>query len=212
MRGMTATTVHLVDDDESHLRAVGRMLSAQGFQVRTYSSGAALLSGVDGDTRGCVVADLDMPELDGLQLQAALARGGILMPVVFLSGRGDIPHTVQAMREGAVDFIEKHAPGDQLVAAIRRAFAQDTADRDERQRRSELARRFESLTPRELEVLAEVIDGLLNKQIAAKLGICERTVKMHRTSITTKVGVHSAARLSTLAREAGLFGLAASGR
>jgi FixJ family two-component response regulator len=209
---MSAPSVYLVDDDESHLRAVARMLSAQGFPVRTYSSGAALLSGVNGDTRGCVVADLEMPELDGLQLQAALARGGILMPVVFLSGRGDIPHTVQAMREGAVDFIEKHASGDQLVAAIRRALERDAAESAERGRQGELARRFASLTPRELEVLAEVIDGLLNKQIAAKLGICERTVKMHRTSITTKVGVHSAARLATLAREAGLFGLAASGR
>lgn len=210
---MSSASVHLVDDDESHLRAVARMLSALGFPVRTYASGASLLAGVDGDTRGCVVADLDMPELDGLQLQVLLARRGILMPVVFLSGRGDIPHTVQAMREGAVDFIEKHAPGDRLVAAIRRALERDVAESAERCRQGELARRFASLTPRELEVLAAVIDGLLNKQIAAKLGICERTVKMHRTSITTKVGVHSAARLATLAREAGLFGgLAANGR
>jgi FixJ family two-component response regulator len=154
-----------------------------------------------------VVADLDMPELDGLQLQAALVRADILMPVVFLSGRGDIPHTVQAMREGAVDFIEKHAPGEQLVAAVRRALDRDAAENDARGRQGELASRFAKLTPRELEVLGEVINGLLNKQIAAKLGISERTVKMHRTALTTKVGVHSAARLATMAREAGLFGL-----
>jgi FixJ family two-component response regulator len=209
---MSVAKVHLVDDDESHLRAVARMLSAQGFAVRTYSSGAALLAGVEGGTRGCVVADLEMPGLDGLELQAALVREQILMPVVFLSGRGDIPHTVRAMQEGAVDFIEKHASGDRLVAAVRRALERDAAESAERGRKSELARRFARLTPRELEVLAEVINGLLNKQIAAKLGICERTVKMHRTSLTTKVGVHSAARLATLAREAGLFELPSHGR
>jgi FixJ family two-component response regulator len=203
---MTGALVHLVDDDESHLRAVARMLSAQGFSVRSFPSGASLLSKVNSDTRGCVVADLDMPELDGLQLQAALARAQIFMPVVFLSGHGDIPHTVQAMREGAVDFIEKHAPGERLVAAVRRALARDAAECALRDRRGELARRFTSLTRREFEVLAEVINGLMNKQIAAKLGISERTVKMHRTSITTKVGVHSAAQLATLARDAGLFG------
>jgi len=202
---MTAPTVHLVDDDESHVRAVGRMLTAQGFAARTFTSGDSLLAGVSRETRGCVVADLEMPGLDGLALQKALADAGIFMPVVFLSGRGDIPRTVRAMQEGAVDFLEKHAPADELVAAIRRALARDAEENAARAHLGAVSKRFANLTQRELEVLAEVVRGRMNKQIAASLGISERTVKMHRTSITTKVGVHSAAQLATLAREAGLF-------
>jgi FixJ family two-component response regulator len=199
------TTVHLVDDDESHLRAVARMLSVEGFAVRAFPSGEALLAAVGAETRGCVVADLEMPGLDGLALQDALHEARVLMPVVFLSGRGDIPRTVRAMREGAVDFLEKHVPKEELLAAIRRAIAQDAAECGRRERIDEQRRRFDRLTRREIEVLREVVRGLMNKQIAAKLGISERTVKMHRTAITTKVGVHSAAQLATLAREAGIF-------
>lgn len=198
--------VHLVDDDESYLRAVARMLRADGFAVATFPSGQALMTSVARGTRGCVVADLDMPGMDGLDLQAALSAASVHLPVVFLSGRGTIPSTVRAMREGAVDFIEKHVSREALIAAIRRALADEAAEFERRTQAAALARRFEKLTPRELEVLAEVVAGLMNKQIAAKLGISERTVKMHRTSLTAKVGVHSAARLATLARDAGLFG------
>lgn len=202
---MNPATVHLVDDDESHLRAVARLLSTTGFQVRTFSSGKSMLEFVDRETRGCVVADLEMPELDGLELLAELRRAGIFMPVLFLTGRGDIPRTVRAMQGGADDFIEKHVPAEHLIAAIRKALAHDASESERVRQLGEIARRFEGLTKRELEVLAELVKGLLNKQIAAKLGISERTVKMHRTSITTKVGVHSAAQLATLARDAGLF-------
>ena len=206
---MNPATVYLVDDDESHLRAVARLLSAKGFQVLTHASGKSLLGCVGRETRGCVVADLEMPELDGLELQAELRRAGILMPVLFLTGRGDIPRTVRAMQGGADDFIEKHVPAERLIAAIRKALAHDASESERVRQLGEIARRFEGLTKRELEVLAELVKGLLNKQIAAKLGISERTVKMHRTSITTKVGVHSAAQLATLARDAGLFETAA---
>lgn len=202
---MIAPTVHLVDDDESYIRATARMLSAEGFAVRPLASGEALLAGITRETRGCVVADLEMPGLDGIALQAEMGRLGILMPVVFLSGRGDIPHTVRAMREGAVDFIEKSASREMLVESIRRALARDAADFGQRAGTVALQKRFARLTQREREVLGEVVRGRMNKQIAATLGISERTVKMHRTSITTKVGVHSAAELATLAREAGLF-------
>jgi FixJ family two-component response regulator len=198
-------TVHVVDDDESHLTSVARMLKAAGFTVRTFDSGQALLAGVSVESRGCVVADLDMPGLDGLALQEALGLARIFMPVVFLSGHGNISSTVRAMQKGAVDFIEKHAPGEQLLGAIRRALELDCAEAGRRGRLADLGRRFSTLTQRELQVLAEVVRGRLNKQIAATLGISERTVKMHRTSITTKVGVHSAAQLATLAREAGVF-------
>jgi two-component system response regulator FixJ len=206
---MTAPTVHLVDDDESYARAIARLLAAHGFAVRTFASGKSLLSSVGTETRGCVVADLEMPELDGLALQAEMSRAGIFMPVLFLSGHGDVPRSVRAMREGAVDFLEKQAPREQLLAAIRRALERDSAESGCRQKRAELSLRFSRLTKREVEVLREVVNGLMNKQIAARLGISERTVKMHRTSITSKVRVHSAAQLAMLAREAGLFSPAA---
>lgn len=195
--------VHLVDDDESYLRASARMLTAQGFRVAAFSSASELLAAVSTDTRGCVVADLGMPDIDGLELQALLARVGVRLPLVFLSGQGDIPSTVRAIQRGATDFLEKRAPRDQLIAAVRRALARDAVEHEERERLAELKRRFNGLSRRELEVLREVLHGQMNKQIAASLGISERTVKLHRTSIKAKIGVNSAARLATLARDAG---------
>jgi FixJ family two-component response regulator len=202
---MNTPTVHLVDDDESCLRASTRVLSAAGFIVRAFTSGQEFLATAGPDSRGCVVADLEMPGLDGLALQATMGRAGLLMPIVFLSGRGDIPRTVRAIQEGAVDFVEKTAPQHKLLEAVRRALARDVSESDRRLKAANMRERLASLTPREHEVLGEVVAGLLNKQIAAKLGISERTVKMHRTAITRKLGVHSTARLAVLAREAGLF-------
>lgn len=204
--------VHLVDDDESYLRATSRMLATEGFPVGAYASGARLLAAVTRETRGCVVADLSMPEIDGLELQAALVRAGIEMPILFLSGRGDIPSTVRAMQGGAVDFLEKHAPREKLLSAIRRALEFDARNSESRAVHAALRQRFETLTKREIEVLREVVRGQMNKQIAASLGISERTVKLHRTAIKSKIGVQSSARLATLARDAGLFEDAAAGR
>jgi FixJ family two-component response regulator len=195
--------VHLVDDDESCLRSTARMLAAEGFCAAAHTSGASLLLSVSSATRGCIVADLNMPGMDGLELQAALSRRGVLMPLLFLSGQGDIPRTVRAMQGGAVDFIEKLAPREQLFAAIRRALEQDAAEHGRRARALELRRRFDGLSRREQVVLREVLRGQMNKQIAATLGISERTVKLHRTSIKSKLGVHSPARIAALARDAG---------
>jgi FixJ family two-component response regulator len=202
---MTSTLVYLVDDDESYLRALSRVLTAQGFEVRAHASAEALLAVLSPGVRGCVVADLEMPGMGGLDLQRAMSESGIRMPVVFLTGRGDIPSTVSAMRDGAVDFLEKHAPRERLVAAINVALERDRAEWEHRVESDARAQRFARLTRRELEVLREVVKGLMNKQIAAVLGVSERTIKMHRTAITQKVGVHSVAQLVTLAREAGLF-------
>jgi FixJ family two-component response regulator len=202
---MITPTVHLVDDDESYVRASARVLSAAGFVVRVFTSGKEFLAAAGPDSRGCVVADLEMPGLDGLALQGEMVRAGVLMPVVFLSGHGDIPRTVRAMQEGAVDFVEKTAPKHKLLDAVRRALARDVSESDRRLKAAAVRERLASLTPREHEVLGEVVRGLLNKQVAAKLGISERTVKMHRTSITRKLGVHSTARLAVLTKEAGLF-------
>jgi len=189
--------VHLVDDDASFARSLARLLGARGFPVESFASGDELLGCVSGDTRGCVLMDLNMPGRNGLDLQNELARRGVLLPVVFLTGAADIPSSVRAIQRGAVDFLEKRAPEERLIAAVARALEVDQAS-------SELRQRFAKLTERELEVLREVMRGRMNKQIAADLGIHERTVKLHRTAITTKVGVRSVAELTILAREAGL--------
>ncbi|HYR35566.1 MAG TPA: response regulator, partial [Burkholderiales bacterium] len=185
--------VHVVDDDGSFARAVSRLLGAHGFAVRTFASGAELLAQVSRESRGCVVMDLTMPGLSGLELQKELAQRGVWLPVVFLTGQADIPSSVRAMQHGAVDFLEKHAPQEQLIAAVERALRSD-------RKQGELQQRFAQLTGRELEVLRHVVRGRMNKQIAADLGIHERTVKLHRTAVTTKLGVRSVAELTTLAR------------
>jgi FixJ family two-component response regulator len=145
-----------------------------------------------------VLVDLQMPGLSGLDLQEALAKMGHRLPVVFLSGHGDIPTTVRAMRKGAEDFLTKMAPKEELIDAVTRALARDADNRSERARQAALRASFATLTPRELEVLKHVVRGRLNKEIAWGLGIHERTVKLHRTAITTKLGVHSTAELTKL--------------
>jgi FixJ family two-component response regulator len=198
-------TIYLVDDDMSFLNAQSRMFRAAGFAVRTFTSAMELLLLISPETRGCVVADLSMPGMNGLELQAALARAGAVLPIVFLSGQGDIPSSVYAMRGGAMDFLEKRATQENLFVAVRRALDSDVARHAARARIVDLRKRFARLTPREREVMRHVVHGAMNKQIAARLGINERTVRMHRTSITTKLGIRSAPVLATLARDAGLF-------
>jgi FixJ family two-component response regulator len=201
----SVATVHLVDDDPAFLAAMSRFLRAAGFFVVAFDSAADLLSRVSAETRGCVIADLDMPGVSGLELQSLLAARGVAMPVIFLTGHGDIPSSVRAMREGAVDFLEKLAPREQLTAAIISALVRDAQMHAERMRLEERRRRLAGLTEREREVLELVVRGKMNKQIAALLGIHERTVKLHRTAITGKLGVHAVAQLAVLASEAHLF-------
>jgi len=193
-----APLVRVVDDDASLVKAVARMLRASGFAVKTFASAAEFLAGPELDVPGCVLADLLMPGLSGLDLQEALAKAGQRLPVIFLSGHGDVPTAVRAMQRGAEDFLTKRAPKEKLLEAVRRAIARDARERAEQARLEALHERFAALTPRELEVLKHVVRGRLNKQIAGDLGIHERTVKLHRTAITTKLGVHSAAELTRL--------------
>ncbi|MGD0350204.1 MAG: response regulator [Verrucomicrobiota bacterium] len=199
-------TVFIVDDDASFLAAVSRLLRATGHPVKTFSSAAEFLKYLPAAGPGCVVADLQMPGLSGLDLQAALARTNNPLPVLFLTGHGDIPTSVRAMRQGAEDFLTKRAPKEKLLDAVNRALARDARERAARTRVQALRARFDTLTEREREVLQHVIRGQMNKQIAADLGIHERTVKLHRTAITTKLGVPSVAELTRLAQEAGLSG------
>ena len=198
-------TVHIVDDDASFLAATSRLLRASGFAVRTFGSGSDFLEQRVEDAPGCVLADVRMPEMNGLELQSALARSSNPLPILFLTGHGDIPSSVRAMRDGAEDFLEKRAAKAHLLEAVKRALARDARERDARNRQRELRARFGTLTTRELEVLGHVVRGQLNKQIAGDLGIHERTVKLHRTAITTKLRVQSVAELTRLVDEAGVF-------
>lgn len=198
-------TVFIVDDDESFLRSVSRFLRAAGHSVQTFESAQKFLDGLSPEMSGCVLADLQMPGCNGLELQAALKQSVNPLPVVFLSAQGDIPTTVQAMRRGAEDFLTKLSPKEQILDAVARALARGAQERKGRERLRELRARFAELTPRELEVLAHVVRGEMNKQIAAALGINERTVKLHRTNLTRTLRVQSVAELTRLVEEAGLF-------
>ena len=195
--------VRIVDDDASFLTAVARMLRASGFAVKTFESAAEFLARPELDVPGCVLADLQMPGLSGLDLQEALAKEGHRLPVIFLTGHGDIPTTVQAMRRGAEDFLTKRAPKEDLLDAVKRAIDRDARDRAGRARLEALRTRFTALTPREREVLQHIVQGKLNKQIAYDLGISERTVKFHRAAIMTKLSVDSAAQLTKFWMEVG---------
>jgi FixJ family two-component response regulator len=197
-------TIFVVDDDALFLRAIQRLLRSSGYVTEGFSSAGDFLSRCPREATGCVLADLQMPEMDGLALQAALAQSANPLPVVFLTGQGDIPSSVAAMRGGAEDFLMKTAPKDVVIAAIKRALARDQRERQARMRRLELEQRCESLTPREREVLHHVTKGWRNKQIANEMNIDERSVKRHRTSIMMKLGIGSVAELIQLAVEAGL--------
>jgi FixJ family two-component response regulator len=191
--------VNVVDDDALVLRSLGRLLRSAGFAVRTFPSSQDFLSRTHGGEAGCLVLDLTMPGLNGLELQAQLARQGNECPVVFLSGNADIPHSVQAMKAGAVDFLTKPVDREKLLAAVRIAIGKDRSTRAQREAHADLAGRFASLTPREREVLAGVVAGKLNKQIAAELGTAEKTVKVHRARVMKKMQAGSLAELVLLA-------------
>lgn len=200
-----SNTVFIVDDDASYLKSVSRLLRAEGCSVQAFESAEIFLEHLAPGMSGCVLADLQMPGLNGLELQEALAKSANPLPVVFLSAQGDIPTTVKAMRRGAEDFLTKLDPKEKLLDAIRRALVRGAQERKAREHLRELRGRFDALTPRELEVLEHVVRGRMNKEIADDLGINERTVKMHRTNLTRTLQVQSVAELTRLAGEAGLF-------
>jgi FixJ family two-component response regulator len=187
--------VSVVDDDALVLRSLGRLLRAAGFTVQTYPSSQAFLAQGASAAPGCVVLDLSMPGLSGLELQQALAASPDRRPVVFISGRGDVPSSVAAMKAGALDFLVKPFDEPALLAAVRSAVEKDRAARATREELSLISRRVSALTPREREVLARVVEGKLNKQIAAELGTAEKTVKVQRARMMRKMGVDSLAGL-----------------
>jgi FixJ family two-component response regulator len=191
----TQPVVFLVDDDSAVLEALGRLLRMEGFTVRTWSSALQFLKDHRAEVPGCLIADVRMPDLDGLELQRALQESGSQRPIVFVTGQGDIPMTVQAMKAGAVSFLPKPVARVELLAAVREAIAKDEKTRSELLERRDVEMRVEKLTPRELQVLKLVTRGLLNKQIAAELGAAEKTIKVHRARVMQKMQVRSAAAL-----------------
>jgi RNA polymerase sigma factor (sigma-70 family) len=203
-----ATTVFLVDDDPGVLRALTRLLRAGGYQVSAFRSARDFLVQHDAAAPGCMVLDLAMPGLNGLELQTALAAAGCQRPIVFISGHGDVPSSVRAMKAGAVDFLTKPVSEENLLAAIQRAMDRDRQMRETRAELQTIGERLNRLTPREREVLQHVVAGQLNKQIAADLGTVEKTVKVHRSRVMEKMGVRSLADLVRMAERIGIAAIA----
>jgi FixJ family two-component response regulator len=196
--------VFVVDDDPRVLRALTRLLAAAGFQARPFASPRAFLEQHDPAAPGCLVLDLALPGLDGLQLQQALTASHCARPIVFITGRGDIPTSVRAMKGGAVDFLTKPVRDEDLLTAVRSAIEKDRDARATQAALDALGQRLAGLTPREREVLAHVVAGRLNKQIAGDLGTVEKTIKVHRARIMEKMAARSLADLVRIAERLGI--------
>jgi len=187
--------VLIVDDDEGIREALTDLLRSVGIEAKSFGSTRELLDAPPTDRPGCLVLDVRLPGLSGLDLQAQLARSGSTRPIIFMTGHGDIPMTVQAMKAGAVDFLTKPFRDQAMLDAVAAAIEKDLAQRREAAAAKEVAAQAATLTPREAEVMAAVVKGLMNKQIAGLLGISEITVKLHRGNVMRKMGVRSVADL-----------------
>lgn len=196
--------VYLLDDEPDMLRALSRVLTARGFRVETFDDPAEFLLQRRPDQSACLVLDLAMPQIDGFDVQRMLAKTGDRLPIVFLTGHGDIPASVRAMKAGAEDFLTKPVDGDDLVAAVTSALKRCRAQRAEDEEIAELRARLEGLTPRQKEVFQYVIAGKMNKNIAAELGTGEQNVKVHRRRVMRKMGVRSLAELVRTAERLGI--------
>src|SRR5262245_40457472 len=194
-----APMIHVVDDDDSFRTAVTRLLRAAGYEVRSYPSAGEFLLARPANTPGCVVLDVRMPGPSGLDVQEAFGKLNDTLPIIFLTGHGDIPMSVRAMKAGAVDFLTKPVQRQVLLNAVRTALARDGESRTARERDGTLRARYETLTPRERAVLTLVVAGKVNKQIATELDISERTVKAHRAQLMEKMRATSLAELVRLA-------------
>jgi RNA polymerase sigma factor (sigma-70 family) len=197
----SASWVFVVDDDLSVRRSLERLLRAEGIQAKAFSSALEFLEFERPDAPACLVLDVQMPELDGLELQGSLREGPISLPIIFITGHGDISMGVQAMKAGAVDFLPKPFDHQDLLRAVRQAIAKDTRDRQLRSDMSIIQQRVASLSPREREVFEHVVTGMPNKQISRRLGITEKTVKVHRGQVMQKMHAGSLAELVRMAEK-----------
>ncbi len=188
-------TVYIVDDDDGMRRALALLMSTVGYQALAFARPTDFLAKYDANQPGCLVLDVRMPEMSGLEVQQHLNRKGSMLPVILITGHGDIPMAVQAMKDGAFDFLQKPFRDQDLIDRINGALKQDAENRATLEKHAELRRRFESLTPREREVMAFVVDGKANKVIAIDLGLSERTIEIHRANVMEKMGARSVAHL-----------------
>ncbi len=197
-------TIFIVDDDASVCRGLERLLKSAGLRTRTFRSASEFLQSDTAQTHGCVLLDVRMPDIDGLAVQRILKNRNSATPVIFLTGHGDIPMSVEAMKRGAVDFLTKPFEDEALLQAIDRAL---TLGREEREHRAEIAsieERIAHLTPREREVFELVVTGMLNKQIGHRLGTSEKTIKVHRSRVMRKLAANSLADLVRMAERVGV--------
>jgi len=197
-------TVFLVDDDDTILKALGRGLRLEGFPVRCWNSASSFLLEHDAAAPGCLVADISMPGLNGLELQSALLASGCERYIVFITGQGDIPMSVRAMKAGAVSFLPKPVKITTLIPAVREALEKDAAARQIRRTRADVESRLQALTARERQVLGLMLEGKMNKQMASVLGTAEKTIKVHRRRVMDKMRVRSVAELVLTAAQGGL--------
>lgn len=200
----TDGVVFVVDDDEPMRRSLENLIRSAGLRVEAFASAQEFLRGKRPDVPGCLVLDVRLPGLSGLDLQKRMAAADIEIPIIFITGHGDIPMTVQAMKAGAMGFLTKPFRDQDLLDAIQQALERDRQAREQRARVEELRSRYRSLTPREREVIALVVVGLLNKQIAGELGTSEAAVKVHRQHVMEKMGADSLADLVRLADRLGI--------
>ena len=199
------TIVFVIDDDPSFRRSTKMLIESAGLSVQAFSSAEEFLHGRRPDIPGCLVLDVRLPNLSGLDLQRELAEASLEIPIIFITGHGDIPMTVQAMKAGATEFLTKPFREQDLLDAIHRAIHFDRAARLQRAELEELRGRYHSLTPREREVMTHVVKGMLNKQIAGEIGTAEKTVKVHRGHIMQKMGAKSLADLVRTAERLGIL-------
>jgi FixJ family two-component response regulator len=197
-------TIFVVDDDPDIGRALDRLLRSVGYHVRTFRSSRVFLSEHDPEPPGCVILDLTLPELDGLEVQALLVEAGCRRPVIFITGHPTIAGSVSAIRAGAVDFLTKPIEEQRLLEAIAEALRIDESDRRASVAREATMERLRTLTPREKQVLEYVVSGRMNKQIAADLGTVEKTIKVHRARVMHKLGARSVAELVQIASIVGV--------
>lgn len=189
------TLIYIVDDDDGMRRALGTLMTTVGHPVVAFARPNEFLAKYDPDQRGCVVLDVRMPEMSGLEVQQQLNKSGAMIPVILITGHGDIPMAVQAMKDGAFDFLQKPFRDQELLDRIHGALKLDAENRASLEKHVDVKRREESLTPREREVMALVVDGHANKVIAIDLGLSERTVEIHRANVMEKMGARSVAHL-----------------